>query len=134
MRSVVIILLVLVPIICLSQRQVYEFGIKATSCWYFSNDWCQAFFEATKGNRAITLKVRRLSDRIITPIFVKINGRFIPIHATGKIRLFYTYSVSTNYRSNLYIESIYIYTDSSWSVIYVKDNLSKLIKFINPKK
>ena len=75
-----------------------------------------------------------LSDKIITPIFVKINNRFAPIHATGKIRLFYTYSVSTNYRINLYIESIYIYTDKGWSVIYIKDDLSKLIKFINPKK
>ena len=134
MRSVVIIILVLVPIICLSQKQIYEFGIKATSCWYFSDDGCQAFFEATKGNRAITLKVRRLSDKIITPIFVKINGRFIPIHANWKIRRFYTYSINTNYRSSLYIESIYIYTGKGWSVIYVKDDLSKLIKFINPKK
>ena len=134
MRSVVILLLILVPIICLSQRQVYEFGIKATSCWYFSNDGCQAFFEATKGNRTITLKVRRLSDKIITPIFVKISGRFTPIHATGKDKRFYAYSISTNYRINLYIESIYIYTDKGWSVIYVKDDLSKLIKFINPKK
>lgn len=134
MRSVVIILLMLVPIICLSQRQVYEFGIKATSCWYFSDDGCQAFFEATKGNRSITLKVRRLSDRITTPIFVKINNRFAPIHANGKVRRFYAYSVSTNYRSNLYIESIYIYTGKSWSVIYVNDDLNRLIEFINPKK
>ena len=133
MRSIVIILLVLVPIICLSQRQVYEFGIKATSCWYFSIDGCQAFFEATKGNRAITLKVKRLSDRITTPIFVKINGRFTTIHAKGKVRRFYTYSINTNYRSSLYIESIYIYTESGWSVIYVNDDLNKLIKFINPK-
>ena len=133
MRSVVIIILALVPIICLSQKQIYEFGIKATSCWYFSDDGCQAFFEATKGNKIITLKVRRLNDKIITPIFVKINDRFAPIHTNGKIRRFYAYSVSTNYRSNLYIESIYIYTDKGWSVIYIKDDLSKLIKFINPK-
>ena len=134
MRSVVILLLILVPIICLSQRQVYEFGIKATSCWYFSSDGAQAFFEATKCNRAITLKVRRLSDRIITPIFVKINNRFAPMHTIGKVRRFYTYSINTNYRSSLYVESIYIYTGKSWSAIYVNDDLNKLIEFINPKK
>ena len=134
MRSVVIIILVLVPIICLSQKQIYEFGIKATSCWYFSIDGCQAFFEATKGNRTITLKVRRLSDRITTPIFVKINNRFAPMHTIGKVRRFYTYSINTNYRSSLYVESIYIYTGKSWSAIYVNDDLNKLIEFINPKK
>ena len=134
MRLVTIILLFLVPIICLSQRQIYEFGIKATSCWYFSDNGCQAFFEATKGNRAITLKVRRLSDRITTPVFVKINGRFTTIHAKGKVRRFYTYSISTNYRSSLYIESIYIYTGKSWSAIYVNDDLNKLVEFINHKK
>ena len=134
MRSVVIIILVLVPIICLSQRQIYEFGIKATSCWYFSDDGCQAFFEATKGNRAITLKVRRLSDKITTPIFVKINNRFATIHTNGKVRRFYAYSININYRSKLCIESIYICTDKGWSVIYVKDDLNKLVEFINPKK
>ena len=132
MRLTVTILLIILPIIALSQRRAWEFSSMVTTDWYTSNlDYC--YFEVFKSQKYIDLKVKLYKADITTPIRIDTHLGEISVHA-------YNISKRKFYVFRLFLRDIYLwkhldsgvisiraFDGQKWHVIAINDNL-KLIK------